>query len=77
MECLPFAKDHVRRCMAMWQSNGLNHLWCEDHCYSVGEDCVCVCVNTVAVLELRNTIHCVCVCVRACVCGLILGRNYV
>ena len=26
---MPFAKQHVRRCMGMLISNGLHHLWCE------------------------------------------------
>ena len=28
-QSMPFGKDHVRRCMGMWLSNGLHHLWCE------------------------------------------------
>ena len=32
----------VRRCMGMWISNVLHHLWCEaGQCYSVSEACVC------------------------------------
>ena len=35
-------KQHVRRCMGMWISNGLHHLWCEaDQCYVVSEECEC------------------------------------
>ena len=33
---------HVCRCMDMWLSNGLHHLWCEGwHCYFVSEECSC------------------------------------
>ena len=39
---IPFAKQHVRRCMGMWISNGLHHLWCEaEQCYVVSEECAC------------------------------------
>ena len=27
-QSMPFGKDHVRRFMGMWLSNGLHHLWC-------------------------------------------------
>ena len=41
-QSIPFAKQHVRRCMGMWISNGLHHLWCEaGQCYVVSEECAC------------------------------------
>ena len=43
-QSIPFAKHHVRRCMGMWLSNGLHHLflWCEaGQCYFVSEECAC------------------------------------
>ena len=34
--------QHVRRCMGMWISNGLHHLWCEaGQCYVVSEAGAC------------------------------------
>ena len=27
-QSIPFGKHHIRRCMGMWLSNGLHHLWC-------------------------------------------------
>ena len=39
-QSMPFDKDHVRRCMGMWLSNGLHHLWCETgQCYVAREEC--------------------------------------
>ena len=39
---MPFGKDHVHRCMGMWLSNGLHHLWCETGpCYVAREECTC------------------------------------
>ena len=41
-QSIPFAKQHVRRCMGMWISNGLHHLWCEaGQCYVASEECAC------------------------------------
>ncbi len=41
-QSIPFGKHHVRRCMRMWLSNGLHHLWCEaGQCYFVSEECAC------------------------------------
>ena len=41
-QSMPFGKDHVRRFMGMWLSNGLHHLWCETGpCYVVREECTC------------------------------------
>ena len=41
-QSMPFGKDHVRRCMGMWLSNGLHHLWCETvQCYVAREECTC------------------------------------
>ena len=38
-QSMPFGKDHVRRCMGMWLSNGLHHLWCETgQCYVASEE---------------------------------------
>ena len=28
-QSMAFGKDRVRRCMGMWLSNGLHHLWCD------------------------------------------------
>ena len=39
---MPFGKDRVRKCMGMWLSNGLHHLWCETGpCYVAREECTC------------------------------------
>ena len=39
-QSIPFAKQHVCRCMSMWISNGLHHLWCgAEQCYFVSEEC--------------------------------------
>ena len=55
-QSLPFSKHYVRRDMGMWLRNRLQNLWCEGcHCYSVSEGCVCV--NYLAVLDLRNIIY--------------------
>ena len=41
-QSMPFGKDHVRKCMGMWLSNGLHHLWCETGpCYVAREECTC------------------------------------
>ena len=39
---MPFGKDRVRRCMGMWLSNGLHHLWCDTgQCYVARDECTC------------------------------------
>ena len=41
-QSIPFGNNHIRRCMGMWLSNGLHHLWCEaGQCYFVSEECAC------------------------------------
>ena len=41
-QSLPFAKHHICRCMGMWISNGLHHLWYEaGQCYFVSDECAC------------------------------------
>ena len=41
-QSMPFGKDHVRRFMGMWLSNGLHHLWYETGpCYVAREECTC------------------------------------
>ena len=41
-QSMPFGKDHVRRFMGMWLSNGLHHLWCgTGPCYVAREECTC------------------------------------
>ena len=37
-----YGKHHIRRCVGMWLSNGLRHLWCgAGQCYFVSEECAC------------------------------------
>ena len=39
-QSIPVAKHHIRRCLGMWLSNGLHHLWCEaGQCYVLSEEC--------------------------------------
>ena len=41
-QSIPFGNHHIRRCMGMWLSNGLHHLWCgAGQCYFVSEECAC------------------------------------
>ena len=41
-QSMPFGKNHVRRCVGMWLSNGLHHLWCETRqCNVAREECTC------------------------------------
>ena len=41
-QSIPVGKHRIRRCMGMWLSNGLHHLWCgARQCYFVSEECAC------------------------------------
>ena len=41
-QSIPFGNHHIRRCMGMWLSKGLHHMWCgAGQCYFVSEECAC------------------------------------
>ena len=41
-QSIPFGNHHIRRCMGMWLSYGLHHMWCgAGQCYFVSEECAC------------------------------------
>ena len=51
-----FAKQHIRRCMGMWISNGLHQLWCEaEQCYVVSSCRFCGCAG----VEKYHLLRCV------------------
>ena len=55
-QSIPFGNHHIRRCIGMWLSNGLHHLWCgAGQCYFVSEESSNVHENSVVVLGWINS----------------------